>query len=373
MAKLTFANVSKTSSGGKRAALNDISLEILDREFAVLTGPPGCGKSSLLRVVAGLEEVSSGDIFIEERRVNDLPAKSRDLAMVFANNSLYPQMTGYDNIAVGLKLRNFGAVEIRKRVKDAADVLGVGDLLERKPDALSITQRQRVALARAIARQPKILLLDDPFANLDASDRAELRREMPNLHQRLQATIIYATDDPTEAMILADKIVVMKNGTVEQTDLPRAIYDQPVNLFVAEFLGRPPMNLLRGELRQERDGLLFCEENEGTIKVRLPIAERSDVREFVGKPIVLGVRPEEIELAEAATSNRDSTASFPAIVELVEAMGAETNLHIQTGAHRVICRSRRALDRHEAGHRMQFKISSRKIQLFDPTSTKRVV
>jgi multiple sugar transport system ATP-binding protein len=371
MAKLTLANVSKTYSEAERAALNDINLEIRDREFAVLAGPPSCGKSSLLRVIAGLEKVSTGDILIDERRINDLPAKRRDLAMVFPNSSLYPRMTNYDNVAIGLKLRNFGTREIRQRVTDAAAVLGIENLLKQKPTALSFTQQQQVALARAIARQPKILLLDDPFVRLSDADRAELRGEMTRVHQRLQTTIIYATDDPTEAMILGDTVIILNNGAVEQTDRPHAAYNRPVNLFVAGFLGRP-MNLVRGELRQEREGLVFCEENEGTIKIRLPATEQLRARDLVGKPLILGIRPTEIEVAGATTANDDSMTVFPAIVELVESKGVETDLYLQTGAHRLICHSQRPLDRHEAGHRMRFKIAWEKVSLFDPVSKKRL-
>jgi multiple sugar transport system ATP-binding protein len=376
MAKVRLTNVSKIyrrKNGGHVTALNGVSLEIEDREFICLAGPAGCGKSSALRMIAGLEEISKGDISIGAHRVNDVPPKNRDVAMVFENDSLYPQMTTYDNIAFGLKLRKYANTEIKKRVMDAAGVLGIEELLERKPMALSIGQRQRVAIARAIARQPKVFLFDEALANLAAKSRAAFRTEIARLHQRLQTTMIYATADPFEAMTMAERIVVINEGAVQQTDTPRALYDGPMNLFVAGFLGTPPMNFLRGELKQERDSLLFCEANGGTIEVRLPIAERPGAREFIGKPILLGIRAEDIECVPLAKGSEDSTAGFPAIADLVEPIGAETDLYLHTGAHEVIARSRRAIDRRESGHRFRFKMNLDKVHLFDPVSTKRIV
>ncbi|MDP9253397.1 MAG: ATP-binding cassette domain-containing protein [Verrucomicrobiota bacterium] len=376
MAKVTLTNVSKIYRGEKGSdltALKGLSLEIRDREFIVLTGPRGCGKSSALRMVAGLEEISKGDIFIGERQVNDLPAKNRDVAMIFENDSLYPQMTVYDNVAFPLELRKFGQAEIKNRVRDTASILGIGELFERKPGALSLAQRQRVAAARAIVRQPKIFLFDEPLANLDPVSRAELRAEMTKLHQRLEATVIYATEDPLEAMTMADRIVVLNKGVVQQTDTPFALYDYPANSFVAGFLGSPPINFLRGDLKQQRNALLFWEANGGTIEVSLPMAERPGAGEFIGKPVLLGIRPEDIELAEFARWKQDSTVIFPAIAGLVEPMGAETILHLETGAHTMLCRSQCALDRREVGHRLQVKMNVKKVHLFDPVTTKRIV
>jgi multiple sugar transport system ATP-binding protein len=376
MAKVTLTNVSKIYRGEKGSdltALKGLSLEIRDREFIVLTGPRGCGKSSALRMVAGLEEISKGDIFIGERQVNDLPPKNRDVAMIFENDSLYPQMTVYDNVAFALGLRKFGKAEIKKRVRDTASILGIGELFERKPGALSLAQRQRVATARAIVRQPKIFLFDEPLANLDPVSRAELRAEMTKLHQRLEATVIYATEDPLEAMTMADRIVVLNKGVVQQTDTPFALYDYPVNSFVAGFLGSPPINFLRGDLKQQRNALLFWEANGGTIEVSLPMAGRPGAGEFIGKPVLLGIRPEDIELAEFARWKQDSTIIFPAIAGLVEPMGAETIHHLETGAHTMLCRSQCALDRREVGHRLQVKMNVKKVHLFDPVTTKRIV
>jgi multiple sugar transport system ATP-binding protein len=375
MAKVTVKNVYKIYPGEKGrdvTAVSDVSLDVQDREFVVLVGPSGCGKSTTLRMIAGLEEISRGDIYIGERRVNDVPPKDRDIAMVFQNYALYPHMSVYDNLAFGLKLRKYPKAEIKKRVVDAAGILGIEELLERRPKALSGGQRQRVAVGRAIVRQPKVFLFDEPLSNLDAKMRVQMRAEITKLHQRLQATMIYVTHDQIEAMTMGDRIVVMNNGLVQQTDTPLTLYNEPANLFVAGFLGSPPMNFINGTVQQERDSLLFSEIQDGTVRVRLSAQERPGVRNYLGKPLLLGIRPEDIELAQFASSD-GSTASFPAIVDIVEPMGAETNLYLQTGAHTVVCRSQRALDHREAGHRLQFEMKLGKAHIFDPTTGMRVV
>ena len=376
MAKVSVKNVYKIypgEKGGDVAAVSDVSLEVEDREFVVLVGPSGCGKSTTLRMIAGLEEISKGDIFIGDRRVNDVPPKDRDIAMVFQNYALYPHMSVYDNMAFGLKLRKFPKTEIKKRVQDAAAILGIEELLDRKPKALSGGQRQRVAVGRAIVRQPKVFLFDEPLSNLDAKMRVQMRTEITKLHQRLQATMIYVTHDQIEAMTMGDRIVVMNNGVVQQNDTPLALYNGPVNLFVAGFLGSPPMNFIHGTLKQERDALLFCEMEGGTIEVRLSHADRPGAREFIGKSILLGIRPEDIDVAQFAKDQESFAAGFPAVVDIVEPMGAETNLYLQTGAHTVVCRTQRPLDHREAGHRMQFELNLKKAHLFDPASSLRVV
>jgi multiple sugar transport system ATP-binding protein len=375
MAKVSVQNVYKIYPGDKGrdiTAVDNVTLEIQDREFVVLVGPSGCGKSTTLRMIAGLEEISEGDIYIGDRRVNDVPPKDRDIAMVFQNYALYPHMSVYDNLAFGLKLRKYPKAEIKKRVTDAAGILGIEELLDRKPKALSGGQRQRVAVGRAIVRQPKVFLFDEPLSNLDAKMRVQMRTEITKLHQRLQATMIYVTHDQIEAMTMGDRIVVMNNGIVQQTDTPLALYNRPANLFVAGFLGSPPMNFINGTLKHDRDSLVFSEIEGGTIQVRLAIQDRPGAREFSGKSMLLGIRPEDIELAPF--SGKDgSTGSFPAIVDIVELMGAETNLYLQTGAHTVVCRSQRALDHREAGHRLQFEMNLNKAHLFDPHSGQRVV
>ena len=278
MAKVSVKNVYKiypAEKGRDITAVDDVSLEIQDREFVVLVGPSGCGKSTTLRMIAGLEEISKGEIYIDDRRVNDVAPKDRDIAMVFQNYALYPHMSVYDNLAFGLKLRKYPKAEIKKRVMDAAGILGIEELLERKPRALSGGQRQRVAVGRAIVRQPKVFLFDEPLSNLDAKMRVQMRTEITKLHQRLQATMIYVTHDQIEAMTMGDRIVVMNNGVVQQIDTPLKLYNEPVNLFVAGFLGSPPMNFLNGTLKEERDALVFSEMHGGTIEVRLSIQERA--------------------------------------------------------------------------------------------------
>ena len=375
MAKVTVNNIWKIYPGEKGrdvTAVSDVSLDIQDREFVVLVGPSGCGKSTTLRMIAGLEEISRGEIFIGDRLVNDVPPKDRDIAMVFQNYALYPHMSVYDNLAFGLKLRKYPKAEIRKRVNDAAGILGIEDLLERKPKALSGGQRQRVAVGRAIVRQPKVFLFDEPLSNLDAKMRVQMRAEITKLHQRLQATMVYVTHDQIEAMTMGDRIVVMHKGVVQQTDTPLTLYNDPSNLFVAGFLGSPPMNFLSGTLELEGDSLVFSEIKGGTIRVRLAARERPGARELVGKPVLLGIRPEDIELAQFA-GQEEVTGSFPAIIDMVEPMGPETNLYLQTGAQTVVCRSQRPLDHREVGHRLQFEMNLKKAHLFDPVSSKRVI
>ena len=376
MAKVSVKNVSKVypaGKGGDITAVSDVSLEIADREFLVLAGPSGCGKSTMLRIIAGLEEISAGEIFIGDRRVNDVPPKDRDIAMVFQNYALYPHMSVYDNMAFGLKLRKFAKAEIKKRVEDAADILSIKELLDRKPKALSGGQRRRVAVGRAIVRQPKVFLFDEPLSDLDAKMRVQMRTEITKLHQRLQATMIYVTHDQAEAMTMGDRIVVMDRGIVQQNDPPRTLYNEPANLFVAGFLGSPPMNLVHGMLKQERDTIVFRESGEGTIEARWPSGDRPAAAEFTGKPVVLGIRPEDLQVVAVNKAERGAATSFPAIVDVVEPTGAETILHLQTGAHPLVCRSHGALEHREAGRRMHFTMNLEKAHLFDPGSTKRIV
>ena len=376
MARVSLKNVFKifpAEKSGEVTAVRDVSLEIADREFVVLAGPSGCGKSTTLRMIAGLEEISQGDIFIGERRVNDLAPKDRDVAMVFQNYALYPHMSVYDNLAFGLKLRRFPKPEIKKRVLDAATILGIEGLLDRKPKSLSGGERQRVALGRAIVRQPKVFLFDEPLSNLDPRMRGQMRAEMAKLHQRLQTTMIYVTHDHVEAMTMGERVVVMNEGVIQQNDAPRVLYNQPRNLFVAGFLGSPPMNFISGTLKQEGEKLRFCESADGTIEVAFPAAERPAAREYIGKNVILGIRPEDLEVATFnRKEGRAAGLGFPAIVDLVEPMGAETNLYLQTGAHTLVCRSKNAFDHGEAGHRLQVEMNLAKAHFFDPESTNRL-
>ena len=378
MAKVSVKNVSKIYPGEKGkevTAVQDVSLEVADREFVVLVGPSGCGKSTTLRMIAGLEEISKGDIFIGDKRVNDVAPKDRDIAMVFQSYALYPHMTVFDNLAFGLKLRKFSKTEIKRRVLDAATILGIESYLERKPKALSGGQRQRVAVGRAIVRQPKVFLFDEPLSNLDAKMRVQMRTEITKLHQRLQATMIYVTHDQIEAMTMGDRIVVMNDGVVQQNDAPLTLYNEPVNLFVAGFLGNPPMNFITGTLKAAGDKIRFSEAEGGTIEVAFPAAARPVARDFIGKEVIFGIRPEDVEVAKFNRKEGRPAAAdnvFPAIVDIVEPMGAETNLHLQTGAHTLVCRSQNSFDHREAGHRFQFEMNLEKAHLFDPVTTERL-
>ncbi len=375
MAKVTLQNLSNSSpdrKAGAVAAVNDVNVDIGDGEFAVVVGPARSGKSSLIRMIAGLEEIARGEILIGERRVNDVPPKDRDVAMVFRDYALYPRMSVYENMAFGLKLRKFAKAEIDKRVRDAAGILGIGPLLDCKPDALSAEQRLRVAIGRAMVRQPKVFLFEEPLANLDLPTQEKMRAEIAKLHQRLEATVIFTTQDSAEAMSLADRLIVLRDGILQQNDAPSAVYAAPANLFVAGFIGRPAMNLIHGTLKLERDALLFREIEGGTIEARLPVSDGAEAVKFAGKPVVLGIRPEDLVLAQASPSSKTSGPTFPAVLEVVEPNGAQTNLYLQTGAHTLVCRSPGAIDRGEAGRRMRFAIDPTKAHLFDPVSTARV-
>jgi len=375
MAKVSLKDVNKVypgKDGRDVAAVNDLALEIQDREFVVLAGPRNCGISSVVRMIAGLEDISKGDILIGDRRVNDLPPKERDIAMVSQNYVPYPRMSVHDNLAFGLKRRKFPGAEIKKRVAATAEILGLHDLLESKPESLSAEQRQRLAVGRALALQPKVFLFDEPLANLEATARGQLRNEIAKLHQRLQTPMIYATHDPVEALALGGRIVVMNEGAIQQDGTALALYDEPANVFVAEFVGSPPMNFVRGALKQDRDWLLFSEADEGTIEARWPISEFPAGQDFAGKPVLLGVRPEEIGIAESPKGEKYS-GTFAAIIDLVETVGAEVDLHLQTGASALICRTPRSAGHWQAGHRGRFQLNMNRLCLFDPISTRRVV
>jgi multiple sugar transport system ATP-binding protein len=373
MAKVSLKNVSKIyprEKGGEIDAVKDLSLEIADREFVVLAGSPGCGKSTVLRMIAGLEEISEGDIYIGEKRVNGVAPKDRDIAMIFQDYALYPHMSVYDNLAFGLKLRKFFKPEIKKRVVDAASILGIEPLLDRKPKALSGAQQQRVAVGRAMVRQPKVYLFDEPLFNLSPKMRVQMRTEIIKLHQRLQATMIYVTHDQIEAMTMGDRIAVMNDGRVQQIDAPLVLYNEPVNLFVAGFLGSPPMNFISGTLKEDGDKLRFREDEGGTIEVAFAAADRPAAREFIGQNIILGIRPENLDVATLSRKEGKAAGTgFPAIVDNVQPVGAETDLYLQTGAHTLVCRSQSAFDRSEAGRRLQFEMNLAKAHLFDPVST----
>ena len=371
MAHVTLKNVFKTYPSEKEkevTAVRDFNLEIKDREFIVFIGPSGCGKSTTLRMIAGLEEISRGDVFIGDRRVNDVPPKDRDIAMVFQNYALYPHMSVYENMAFGLKLRKLPKEEIRRRVNEAAGILGITDYLERKPKALSGGQRQRVAVGRAIVRQPSVFLFDEPLSNLDAKMRVQMRAEITKLHQRLDATMIYVTHDQVEAMTMGQRIVVMKDGVVQQVAEPLEIYNNPANLFVAGFLGSPPMNFLQGTIRPEGNAHVFFESG-GTIAIHL--SGRSNLGACAGKNITLGVRPESCALL--ARNVPQGPNQFEAVVDIVEPMGAETFLYLKTASHSLVSRIHNTVKRAETGHLLRFQIEPSKVHLFDSGSGERIV
>ena len=334
MASLSLRNICKKYPGGVLAVQN-FNLEIKDKEFIILVGPSGCGKSTTLRMVAGLEEISGGELYIGDRLVNDVAPKDRDIAMVFQNYALYPHMTVVDNMAFGLKLRKTPKDEIKRRVEEAARILDIEHLLQRKPAALSGGQRQRVALGRAIVREPKVFLLDEPLSNLDAKLRAQMRTEISKLHLRLGTTFIYVTHDQTEAMTMGTRIVVMKDGIVQQVDTPQKLYDFPCNSFVAGFIGSPQMNFLDAKVLKEGEDFFveFGSEDTKTrsgvkYKIRLPETKNNKdcLVPYIDKDVVIGIRPEHVHDEE------DLIAKFPdgiveANVEVTELMGAEKYLY----------------------------------------------
>jgi multiple sugar transport system ATP-binding protein len=371
VAKVILENVSKIYPGGVKA-VDSANLEIQDREFVVLVGPSGCGKSTTLRMVAGLEEISSGTITIDGRVVNDVPPKDRDIAMVFQNYALYPHMTVYKNMAFGLMLRKYPKAEIDARVREAAQILGITDeQLERKPKALSGGQRQRVAVGRAIVRKPKAFLFDEPLSNLDAKMRVQMRAEISKLHNRLNSTMIYVTHDQVEAMTMGDRIVVMKDGLIQQVDEPIALYDNPKNMFVAGFIGSPPMNFFHGAIEQRSGGLWFVEKAGKGFAIRVNDNMAGKLTSYVGKPVVFGSRPEDInEKQYITTAKPDQT--IPATVEVVEPMGAEIYIYLTTGAHSFVARVN-AHQKAQVGGRMEMAFGMQKCHFFDAATEKVVV
>ena len=326
MASLKLNHIYKIYSGNV-TAVSDFCLDIEDKEFIVLVGPSGCGKSTTLRMVAGLEEISEGELYIGDRLVNDVAPKDRDIAMVFQNYALYPHMTVYENMAFGLKLRKKPKDEIDKLVREAAKILSIEQLLNRKPKALSGGQRQRVALGRAIVRDPKVFLMDEPLSNLDAKLRVQMRTEITKLHQRLQTTFIYVTHDQTEAMTMGTRIVVMKDGFIQQVDTPQNLYDYPANLFVGSFIGSPQMNFFNAKLVSRNDGV-WAEFGKNAIKVPDSKVRKLIDESYIGKEVVMGIRPENIHDEERFLKEADNNL-VECDVEVVELMGSETYLYLK--------------------------------------------
>ena len=357
MAEITLTHVKKIYDKSV-VAVQDFCMEIQDKEFIVLVGPSGCGKSTTLRMIAGLEEISAGEIAIGGKEVNRVPPKDRDIAMVFQDYALYPHMTVYDNIAYGLKLRKFPRRVIDQKVREAAEILDITDLLKLKPKALSGGQRQRVAIGRAIVRSPKAFLMDEPLSNLDAKLRNQMRTEIIKLRQRIQTTFVYVTHDQTEAMTLGDRIVIMKEGYVQQIGTPRQVFHDPNNLFVAGFIGTPQMNFFHGELH--REGETYFLELGGT---RLEIAEEKQQRlrqyDVPAQPVVAGIRPEHVLLTEGE--------GFSGQVDVIEMMGSNTHLHVRFGDEEcviVVPDGDEPVREFQHGETVQFMFHADRIHLF---------
>ena len=331
MASISFRNVTKIYDGADKPVVPNLNLEIEDKEFIILVGPSGCGKSTTLRMIAGLESISSGELYIGDRLVNQVPPKDRDIAMVFQNYALYPHMSVYKNIAFGLTLRKVPKDEIDRRVHEAAKILDLEHLLERKPKALSGGQRQRVALGRAMVRNPSVFLLDEPLSNLDAKLRTSMRSEIARLHRRLDTTFVYVTHDQTEAMTMGDRIVVMKDGLIQQFDTPKVLYDTPVNLFVAGFIGSPQMNFLDAEILSVGGRLIA---KIGEDKLEIPAFKQEALTPYIGKTVTFGIRPENFLPFEKLNDGNSLTAK----VDFCELLGAETNLYVYICDQKVIVR-----------------------------------
>ncbi|MBQ8781808.1 MAG: sn-glycerol-3-phosphate ABC transporter ATP-binding protein UgpC [Oscillospiraceae bacterium] len=379
MASLSLRSIYKKYPGGV-VAVSDVNLEIKDKEFIILVGPSGCGKSTTLRMIAGLEEISEGELYIGDRLVNDVAPKDRDIAMVFQNYALYPHMTVFENMAFGLKLRKVPKDEISRKVEEAARILDISHLLDRKPKALSGGQRQRVALGRAIVREPQVFLLDEPLSNLDAKLRAQMRTEISKLHQKLGTTFIYVTHDQTEAMTMGDRIVVMKDGFIQQVDSPQNLYTSPVNLFVAGFMGSPQMNFVDSVLRK-LDGkytIEFGSEDTKTSRgkkfyIELPESKVDEavLSDYIDKEIIFGIRPENIHDEEMFLSAA-TTGIIDCDVEITEMMGAETYLYLNCEG---ISLTARVDPRSTARPQDSIKVAidPNKIHIFDKETEKTVV
>jgi multiple sugar transport system ATP-binding protein len=372
MAGLTLNHIYKKYSGGV-VAVSDFCLDIEDKEFLVLVGPSGCGKSTTLRMIAGLEEISEGELYIGDKLVNEVAPKDRDIAMVFQNYALYPHMTVFDNMAFSLKLRKVPKKEIKARVEEAAKILDITHLLQRKPKALSGGQRQRVALGRAIVREPKVFLLDEPLSNLDAKLRAQMRTEINKLHLRLGTTFIYVTHDQTEAMTMGDRIVVMKDGFIQQVDTPQNLYDHPCNVFVAGFMGSPQMNFIDAVIT-EKSGKYFFNINadEKTYSIPIPAdkTEGDVLKDYIDKEVIVGIRPEDIyDDAEYIKAHKD--CAIDTNVEVIELMGAEIYLYLKTGDANITARVA-PTSKAKPEDAIQIALDTNKIHIFDKDTEKTI-
>ena len=367
MAQVSLKDVTKIFPGNIKA-VDKINLGIQNKEFIVLVGPSGCGKSTTLRMIAGLEDITEGEIFLADQRINDLPAKDRDIAMVFQNYALYPHMTIYENMSFGLKLRHYPKSEISRRVNEAADILSIKHLLNRRPRRLSDGERQRVAVGRAIVRKPLAFLFDEPLSNLDAKLRVQMRTEIRKLHIRLQTTMIYVTHDQIQAMTMGDRIAVLKDGILQQVDDPITIYDYPINKFVAGFIGSPAMNFMAGRIVRKNGRFYF---NEGRIQVKLVEDMHKKITPYLGKEVILGIRSEDIyDKLFASEAPRENIVRVNC--EVVEPMGSEVYLHLNTGHHTFIARVG-VHDRPQVRQDIEVVFDMSKVHFFDKVTDKAIV
>ncbi len=358
MASVTYEHVTKTF--GEVVAVNDLDIEIDDKEFLVFVGPSGCGKTTSLRLLAGLEEITEGNIYIGDRLVNDVPPKDRDIAMVFQSYALYPHMSVYDNMAFGLKLRRTPRVDIERRVQEAASILGIRELLARKPKQLSGGQRQRVAVGRAIVREPHVFLMDEPLSNLDAKLRVQTRAELIKLHLRLETTFIYVTHDQMEAMTMGTRIAVMNDGLLQQLDTPQNLYDLPNNIFVAGFIGSPAMNFFDATLVGTAEEMYV---DGGTFRLRVPADKMPPVRDYLGQEVIFGVRPEDIH-ARPFVPAGIAEAPMTVTVDVTELMGNEIFLYLLTGETSFTARvDPRVRTRH--GEDLEVAVNMENMHIFD--------
>lgn len=368
MASLSLKGIYKRYPGGV-IAVSDFNLDIEDKEFLVLVGPSGCGKSTTLRMIAGLEEITEGELFIGDKVVNDVAPKDRDIAMVFQNYALYPHMTVFDNMAFGLKLRKTPKDEIKRRVEEAAKILDISHLLDRKPKALSGGQRQRVALGRAIVREPKVFLLDEPLSNLDAKLRAQMRTELSKIHHNLATTFIYVTHDQIEAMTMATRIVVMRDGFIQQVDTPQNLYMYPCNVFVAGFIGSPQMNFIDVDIVSKDDGL-YIEFGKNSLK--MPESKINDaVKEHIGQKVIMGIRPEHVHDEERYLEAMPEYV-IDANVEVTELMGAETYLYLDVEGSKFTAKVA-PTSTAQADDKIKICIDLQNMHLFDKETEKTII
>jgi len=354
------------AGGGQVRAVNELSLTIEETEWVVLVGPSGCGKTTTLRLVAGLEEPTSGSISLDARPLNKVRARDRDVSMVFQNPALYPHLSAFENMAFGLRIRHVARREVTERVRAAAEMLGIADCLPRKPMELSGGQRQRVALGRALVRRPRLLLLDEPLANLDPQTQAQLRTELLELRGRLATSALYVTHDQQEAMVLGTKLGMLRNGALQQIGTPRELYERPANMFVAGFLGSPPMNFLKGTLQQGPAGVMFKSDSAASVPLQVTIQSGRQIESWINRSVVLGLRPECVRLTGA------SAATLQAVVEAVEELGADKHVHLKAGAEKIIARvpANQAVAEHD---QIGLHLDVQAVHLFDRATEKAIL